>query len=198
MELSLTALIVLATANNTTGATFLREDKAWQIDMNVVKRKDKECTSIKEDIKSTMDQRNEVSKILNWIITSGDAKNIEPSHEEIMERTGMGSDNYPHAAEWFLSSVLEPWLYAAKTDVETDGDHADKVENATQLENEAKETTRVLWLKGTSEYHIPDEIYLADTDHSENGEDDHHVSVRYVVYLLTATDNLKGVRLYLD
>jgi hypothetical protein len=97
--------------------------------MAVLKRKDKQCTGRKDNIKEILERQGQHSKTLEWITTSKDYKDPEPSHEEIMNKTGMDDENYANAGEWFLSSSFRIWL---------DGLDATKA------------MKRVLWLKGTS------------------------------------------------
>jgi hypothetical protein len=117
------------TANVTIVAIITDEVTAWKADMAVLKRKDKQSTGRKDNIKEILERLTEHSKILEWITTSKDYKVPEPSQEEIMNRTGMDDENYANAGEWFLSSSFRIWL--------------DGLDTATA-------TKRFLWLKGTS------------------------------------------------
>jgi hypothetical protein len=99
--------------------------------MTVLKRKDKQSTVRKDNIKEILERLAQHSKILEWITTSKDYEDPEPSHEKIMNKTGMDDENYANAGKWFLSSSFRIWL---------DGLDA------------AKAMKRVLWLKGTSKH----------------------------------------------
>lgn len=60
-------------------------------------RLDKGCTSIKDRIDDDQKSKETVGKLIRWVKDDNDP---EPSHEDILEQTGLQNDTL--AADWLL------------------------------------------------------------------------------------------------
>ena len=111
--------------NIVTVATLLGRVEAWKVELNELKRNDRDCVATKDIIKDCLENQDRNSKILKWI----QGKIPDPHHKEIKKKTGMDHDAYRRAGRWFiLSKWFESWM--------TPGT--------------GEPTQKVVWLKGTS------------------------------------------------
>lgn len=108
----------------TTLATLLGRSEAWKMDLDELKRKDRECVAAKDIVKECLDRQDYDSKVLKWIKKDGAP---DPRHKEIKSKTGMNQDAYRQAGLWFLK-CFKDWMAPGTREP----------------------AQKVVWLKGTS------------------------------------------------